>query len=217
MTNITIIENDIDNVITTLNGIVIRNNDDEKFAVDFARIIKTQQKMVKEAFDPIVEKAHQTHKEATTQRSKYLNPLLDAESKVKKLINDYRDALERERLKEQQRIKLEQERLLEEERKRIMAQAEQALASGDENKAEDLAVKAVSLELGGILVAPTTVKQEGMSRRTVWKARVIDIDLIPRKFMVPDLSLLNAFAKENWNRIPVEGVEFYEEGIVSLR
>lgn len=213
-----IVETKLNEVMSLADSIkAIATNEEEMVAVEYCKIIKSAQEAISQTFDPIVKKAHEAHKEATTQRAKFLDPLKDAEKRIKTLIGNYRSEIERKRAEEEKRIKAEQERLLEEDRKKMMAKAEELAAQGNEKEAEDLAVKAATLENGGIVVASTATKQAGMTVTTVWKARVIDVSLVPREFLVVNESALNAFAKANGNSKPVPGVEFYEEQNVRVR
>ena len=67
--------------------------------------------------------------------------------------------------------------------------------------------------------APKRVSTEmGTSgQRDNWKYEIIDVDLIPRGYMMPDTSLLNATAKAHHDKKLVPGVRFYCEKIIAVR
>lgn len=44
-----------------------------------------------------------------------------------------------------------------------------------------------------------------------WKVEIVDVDLIPREYMMPDMPILNAIAKKYHNEKKVDGVRFYNE------
>lgn len=115
-------------------------------------------KEVKDTFDPICEAAHKAHKAATEKRSKYLDPLTNAQKSVKALMSAYDAEQERirkadeERLrkiaedKEKERRRIEQERLDAErkaEEDRLLAEAQAAKDRGDNETAELLTNAAV--------------------------------------------------------------------------
>lgn len=115
-------------------------------------------KEVKDTFDPICEAAHKAHKAATEKRSKYLDPLTNAQKSVKALMSAYDAEQERIRKAEEDRLRkiaedeekerrrAEQERL-EAERKaeedRLLAEAQAAKDRGDNETAELLTNAAV--------------------------------------------------------------------------
>ena len=57
----------------------------------------------------------------------------------------------------------------------------------------------------------------GQSSRTVWKARVVDAKLVPDEYKVVDIAMLDKLAQATKGKVPVAGVEFYSEQIMSAR
>lgn len=55
----------------------------------------------------------------------------------------------------------------------------------------------------------------GVSVRTIWRARVVDPDSVPREFLCPDLEALNAYARVMKQASSVPGVEFYSQTILA--
>lgn len=45
----------------------------------------------------------------------------------------------------------------------------------------------------------------------VWKYRIVDIDKLPREYMVPDDAMLTSIAKKQHDKKQVAGVEFFNE------
>ena len=66
-----------------------------------------------------------------------------------------------------------------------------------------------------IEVAREVPKVAGQSVRKTWKARVTDIQQVPREWMVVNESALNAFAKSTKGAVKVPGVEFFEESTLA--
>jgi len=137
--------------------------------------IKDMMKEVADTFDPIIEKAHASHKEALAQKAKFYAPLEAAYRSVKGLMSTYDAEQERIRLAEQVRLDAIQKAKEEKERQdeidrlkteakaeqdRLMAAAEAAEAAGDKQGAEELVTAAVIItedvkqEAAEILSAP---------------------------------------------------------------
>lgn len=216
---IAVIEKEIKDIVSTAKSIVVTSNDEETFAVEFLKTIKRGQKIVGDEFDENIKNAHATHKGLTAQRKKYLDPLQEAEEVIKDNIKEYRLHLEKIRQEEeaiQKKIIDDQVRA---EQERLMAEAQKASDSGDTKKADQLAKESVSIESGGTFVPSKAVKQDGMSSKIVWKARVTDIQMLPMRFwnitanqkMIDDHVKL--FGKDN----PLTGVEYYQDVSLSVR
>ena len=54
-------------------------------------------------------------------------------------------------------------------------------------------------------------------QRDNWKYEIIDLNAIPREYMMPDTSMLNTTAKTHHDKKPVPGVRFYNEPILAIR
>ena len=217
MQEITVIEKETNDVISQANAIVVTSNEQETKAVEFLKIVKNMQKEISETFDPIVEKAHAAHKEATGQRNKFLNPLLEAEKRIKRMVGDFRLEMERKRIEQERKIREEAEKKAEAERQRLAKQAEKAAAKGNEEKAAELLARSEAVQAPTVIVEKQTVKQEGMGVRTVWKAKIVDPAAVPREYCSPNIELISSIAKSTKGTLKISGVEFYEESVVSMR
>src|ERR1017187_8624590 len=83
----------------------IKNAEDYKDAGAEARNIKTLMEQVKATFDPICEKAHAAHKEATAQRERHFKPLDRALSFLKNKMAAY-NQIEQDRIAAEHRVAL---------------------------------------------------------------------------------------------------------------
>lgn len=59
-----------------------------------------------------------------------------------------------------------------------------------------------------VVVAPKTTAA-GTSFRKTWKFRVVDINAVPREFMIPDEQRLGQIAREQKEAAAIPGIEFY--------
>lgn len=206
-------------VIEQAGAVVITSSETYTKAGYFYKDIGTMIKEVKDTFDPICDAANKAHKEATSKRAKYLDPLQAAYKKVKSLMSDY-DAeqerirrIEEDRLRkiaeEAERKRLEAERKAEEER--ILQAAIDAEAAGDKNVAEAILEAPVYQPEPEFIPAPvvprSVPKISGVSYRTIWSAEVVDVALIPRKYLVPDMVMLNKIASAEKERMSIPGVK----------
>lgn len=91
-------------VITHAKALKVNSDEELVIAKDVAQTIKAFQKEVDSTFDQIIERAHVTHKEALAQKKKHMDPLVEAEKRIKRLIGDYLTLAENERKKEAERL-----------------------------------------------------------------------------------------------------------------
>lgn len=50
-----------------------------------------------------------------------------------------------------------------------------------------------------------------------WKYRVVDVGKIPREYMIPNDAMLKSIAKQQHDKNPIPGVEFYNEPHIAVR
>jgi hypothetical protein len=169
-------------------------------ANDFLLGIKGLKKQIDEIWDPVIEAAYKSHREALSQKQKFTNPLLFAEQIVKKRISSYlaeqerlrREAEEANRKLEEERCRLEEEALkkaqeAEEKARQAEFEAAALLDSSEKKvKAEEEAKKAKE-EADKIIEAaaekekqfvPRLVvevpKTSGLTAREDWKFEIVD-------------------------------------------
>jgi hypothetical protein len=127
-------------VITRAKALTVSSDAELVIAKEVAQTIKAFQKEVESTFDPIIERAHITHKEALAQKKKHMDPLVEAEKRIKQLIGDYLTLVENERKKEAERLAGIARKERETELQKIQAEIDEKLTqySGIEEKIEAL-------------------------------------------------------------------------------
>lgn len=191
--------------------ITIKTPADYAAAGEFLVRLKGLRKQIDDTFDPIITKAHSAHKEAVAQKKKVEGPLAIGEGHIKGLMTDFRNEAERIRREQEAAARAEATRKAEEEQ---LAKAEAAEKRGDTAKAE--AILNQPLKVVPMPVKPSeTPTVAGVSFRQNWKARVIDETLIPREYLMVDMSALNGIARSMKGKAVVPGVEFYPEDVVA--
>lgn len=193
---------------------VVRNAGDYDSAITYIKENKQAQARAKEVLDPICDAANKAHKAATALRNRILDPLVAGERKAKAAAKTWAQEQERIRQAEQRRLQAEAEEAARKERERLEKQA--AKLKTPELREERLE-QAAQVVAPVVTVAPVVDKVAGVSSRKTWKARVVDVDKVPRSFMVVNDTALQAFARSTKGSIPVDGVQFLEESTMSVR
>lgn len=117
----------------------------------------------------------------------------------------------------------EQLRLAEGQKKAeaLLAEADEAAASGDTQTAEALESQAAAIQETAVpcpvvrISAPE--KLQGSSVRKIWRARVVNAALVPDEYKIINQKALDAYASAMKSEAKIPGVEFYPEGSVSIR
>lgn len=171
-------------------------NDDEtlNLASQFLVKLKSLINQVKETFREPKDKAWATHKSIVAAEKRHLSPLEAGEKRVKAKIAEYtlkRDTAERKR---QEDAKLEL--------------AEKMEKLGENEMADQ------------VLSSPLVIekkKTDGVSTKVVFKAKIVNSDLIPDAYYVLDEKKINAVVKALGKSHGIPGVEAVEEVVVSAR
>ena len=185
------------------------------FAGNFLKTIKGAQSKVVAFFAPMKQKAHEAHKAITSQESETLKPLQEAEATVKRAMLTYHAEQERIRQEEQRKAQAAADEAARRERERLEKEAAK-LKTPELREARMEQAAAVIAPM--VQVASAIPPVQGQSIRKTWAARVVNVDLVPREYMVVNEQALTAFAKATKGAVKLPGVEFYEvSNIASAR
>ena len=172
---------------------VIATLEDNKLASDdltiISRIKRAMEAKKREYLEPL-------GAQMDTIRGTYnflMAPILEAEKATKSKMLAYSA--------EQSRIRNEQEEI---NRKRMEAAQQEIKLKGALSEPVDLVeVQSVSKRV---------VTDMGSSgQRDNWKFEIVDVDALPREYMVPDDVMLKSIAKNHHDQKAVKGVRFYNE------
>ena len=172
--------------------------------------VKELRRQIDAAFNPIIQKAHETHREALAQKKKAEAPLVEAEGIIKPQIAAYQAEQERIRRAEEARIRAELAKAEEEARLQAAIEAE---AEGRKEEAEEILEEPV--QVAPVVLPKAMPKLEGVSTRKIWKYRIVDESKIPREYMMPDLAKIGGVARSLGDKARIPGVEIYPEAIVA--
>ena len=179
---------------------VIASVEDNKAASDdltiIARIKKSMLEKRKEYLDPVLDQAEAIRNTYTY----FMMPILGAEKLTKDKMLAYSD--------DQCLIRAKQEEI---NRKRTEADEAEMKLKGELTESVNLVEvipepsKRVSTDMGS------------SGQRDNWKYEIVDLDALPREYMIPDLVMLNAIAKKYHDNKSIAGVRFYNEPIIVTR
>lgn len=208
-----VVENAV-SVIEKQEIVKVMSVQDRTGALEICKRIKEQKTAVVNHFAEIKSKAYSAWKAIVAKEKSYTDRLDAVERKIKSAVLVYDREQEAIRRAEQRRLQAEADERARRERERLEKEA--ARLKTPELKEERLA-QAQAVVAPVVEVAPIAPKVEGVSTRKTWKARVVDAGQVPREFMVVNETALNAYARATKGKMPVAGVEFYEEESLAVR
>lgn len=204
-------------VVAEAEGLVVVDKEGADEAASVGRQIKTLKSEIKGTFRPIIEKAHEAHKEALAQEKKYLEPLNKAESILKEKILKWQRA-ERERAEAIARAREA------EERARLEAEAQKLAEEGDEDEA-----LALLEESDNVVVREEAEKVSGAQVRRNMDVEV-DIEQLvravaegraPMEFLAPNPAAIRAASRSMSESVFSQrfkdcGLRLYDKGSVAF-
>jgi len=217
-------------IVAQANGFEVIDKASLDSAAELMQECKRWQKEVRATFGPAKQAAHDAHKKIIAAEREKLQPFEEAERTLKQKTGAYIQAENRriaeERRKAEAEARAKEEARRQEEMRRVRAEAARAAkAAATKREAERIRrdaqqaaaeVKAapVALEVPEVEEAP---KASGVVSRTVRKFRIVDVNKIPRKFMVPDEVKIRKVVQALGADADIPGVEVYEENQVAVR
>jgi hypothetical protein len=188
-------------------------------ANEFLKNVKAIAAKVADSFDPQISQAHALHKSLLDEKKKFTAPLEEAEKIVKRTITGYLVEEDRKRREvEAERARIEAEARAEAEKK--MKAVEKAEAKGDAAKAESIAQEAVNIMAAKIDAAPIVPERPiaaGLGLTENWEFTIIDKNLIPREYMIPDEVKIGRVVRALKSEAKIPGVSITSRRSVSSR
>lgn len=184
--------------------------DVERINLILRRVIEIEKKIC-DRIDPEIANAYKTHKGLTALKKEELAPIL----RVKEQINV---SLKAWQIKKEQEAKELRDRINKELAEKAEALRLEKLkeAEGKDEWSKELAVEeaeSIKADSVDIVACKEAVipKQEGQYKRSNWKARVVDYNLVPKIYWKIDEKLLDEVAKKEKGQFNIQGVEFYDD------
>ena len=172
-----------------------------------AKIIKRMQVLIKEDFEEAISRAYKTHKEILRQRDSHLGPLTQAKQIVDKKLSLWRGEQQRKQREQEERERVETLRRLEDER---LAQAQAVKDAGDAELAE--AVLNEPIFVPAVTKSePAVPKIEGMAYREYWTFEIVQPEIVPRQFLIPDVKAIGAIVRAQKAATNIPGVRVFSK------
>lgn len=196
-----------------VDNLAIGCDDDYEIAAELLKDVKRLDKDIEEFFKPVVKAWHQGHKDVKADENMLRDPLKKVLDRLGRAMGKYQADLDRQR-------KIEREMLLEQQRKEAMAAAQELAEGLAENGDMEAAVgvleqaEKIQPEVNCESIAP---KVRGTAVRTNWRFVIENVDLIPRKYMMPNVAMLNAEAQACQENTNIPGGRAESETKVSAR
>lgn len=143
--------------------------------------------------------------------------LVDAERVIKQAMLKFSQEQARIQELERKRLQDEANERARVERERLEAEAMAALATGNAAKSEERLTEAETVTAPIMKAPDRKPTASGVAIRKIRKARVLDVKLVPREFMIVNEPALNALAKTTEGPSTIPGVEFYTEESLAQR
>lgn len=197
------------NVFESAKQVIIKDQESYDFQGNRLREIKTQWSKIEEKRKELIKPSQLAVKQLNDFFGVPLNNLKSAENLIKQALIRYSDEKEKERLREERRLRDQAEK----EAAKLEKKAEKQEANGNIEKAKETRLDAKSIPVP--VVASKIEKVKGVSFKEIWKFEIIDVDKLPRKYLLPDLKTLGEIARSTKGKVSIPGVRFYSDKTVA--
>lgn len=198
-------------MMTGYQGYKIISNAAYTIAADDLKKIKGKMKELDDERKSMTVPLDESKKRIMEFFRKPLDYLTQAETLIKRAMLGYQQEQERIRREEEARILDRQRKEAEKLRERAEAQA----AKGNDEKAAALQEKAAEKEMMTPVITSTVEKVAGIQTKTVWKFDIENEVLIPREYLVPDMTKIGQVVRATKGTLKIAGVRIYSEDTIA--
>ena len=198
----------------------------EKYRVsaDDVKAIKAKYKELDDTRKSLTAPIEESKKKIIALFKPPLDFLKRAEEAVKKAMVTWQTEQEKIRRAEEQRLAEIQRK----EAEKLQAQAAKEAARAEKLKtdkaraaaqaqAEKLQAEAVAVTSIAPVVESNVEEVAGISTRKIWKFKILNVDDIPREYMIPDEKFIGQIVRASKGKKAIPGIEIYSEGIIASR
>ena len=204
---------DAEGVLVLAQGYAIDSVQMFELAADELKSIKGKMKELDDRRKSITKPLDEAKARVMDLFRRPLELLGQAETVLKRAMLTFQQAQEKKRQAEE----AEARRVAAAEQERLRREAEKAAKAaekkGNVEAAEQLRANVPVVPVPTVAAEP--VKVRGISTRTIWKARVLDANKVPRQYLVVNEKMLNDVAQATKGQVAVDGVEFYSEEVMA--
>jgi hypothetical protein len=160
---------------------------------------------------PFVDDAYGNWKKQVAKRDAVAKPLDEAERELKGKLGGYMAEQERQRRAAEAAAQAEAQRQAEAERAAEVKVLEEA------GEVESAAAVASEPVVAPVIVAPPVERPAGLSTMEVWKFKLLDINAVPRQYLMLDESKVLKIVKAMKGQTQIPGIQAYPEMTVRSR
>lgn len=193
-------------------ALVVVNTEQRTTATNALRDVKAKRKEIEDFFAPSRESAHAAWKAIVANIKSFTDRLDFIERAGKQAVRKYDDEEEAKRLAEQRRLQALADEKARKERERLEKEAAKLKTPELKQQRLDQAAAVVA----PVVNVPAPEKVKGEATRKTWKARVVDVTLVPREYMTVNQKALDAFALATKGAVKLAGCEMYEESTLAI-
>lgn len=213
-----VIEAERKSLLENVNEITINNEEENQEAGTFLKQIKPIIKQIKEYWKPLKESAKKAHSELCAKEKEMLQPLEEAETKIKAKMSLYIMEQEEKAKKEQEALRKAQS----DEALKQLEEAERLKAEGKELEAQIQEEMAYVMDEVKTVVEPTIKKQEGISYMTDYEVEIVDSNIVPiyingMEIRPIDLQAVKRLVKVCKGKIEIKGLRIIEKKVLKVR
>lgn len=201
--------------LTTCQNLKIKGQEEYSYAGECLKQIKSKMTNLEDKRKEITRPLDVAKKAVMDLFRKPLDMLSEAERIIKKGLLTYQQ--EQETLRREQEKKLTEQARKEEERKRkaLEERARKAEEKGNLEKAEELREKKEEVFVPAPVVPNQVEKIRGVTTKKIWKFRIVDANLIPREYLIPNEKMLGDIARATKDTLKIPGIGFYSEEVIA--
>jgi len=205
------LENKIANI--EILPILVMGQQSRDDVVEMIKEVKSMKSKIVAFFAVSKDSAYKTWKAICSNEKTFTDRLDAVEKNAKTAILKYDNEQEAERRKEQLRLQAIEDARVAREKERL----EKRAATLKTPELKEAALAEADAIIAPVVQIEEKTKSEGVSTRKTWKARVTDISLVPRAYMVVNQQALDALAKATKGSMALPGVEFYEDSSLTVK
>lgn len=218
MTTATSVINDVEPLATqvaTLGEDVHRLSisDDATFqlAATWLQRVKALRDAVSQLFAPHIKRAFDAHRALVAERQRLDQPLVAAETVLKRKLADFTVVEERRRLAA---ARQDTAAVTEARTDQIWREVDALEAAGYREEASALATELVMSPLA-VVLTPAPVKARGLATREIWKYEVVNATQVPPEYWTIDHQKLGAVVRAVKGSVAIPGVRVWTERTIA--
>ena len=208
-------------VVAAANALQVINAVTFEQAMELGKACSARIKMVEERLGPAKRKTYEAYREVMELMKSFVDPLEAAKKTVSsrayswQQVEEARKRKEAEEARKKAEAEAAEKRRIEEENR--LALAERLEKEGMAEQAEEVLSAPVVVEVAEVAAPAPKMTVAGASTRSNWQGKVVDENLIPREYMMPNLVKLNQVTKAMKAETKIPGWEISDVGTVAFR